>query len=300
MAGAVPAQAAYTITWDWGTQFVSNMGNSATPPPGAENVSDGHRSTCDWRKAPNGLPLILVHGTWEQQSDNWQAMSPYFKNKGFCVFTLNYGGNKGDVTWGYKSIAASAVELGAYVNQVLASTGAPQVDIVGHSQGGMMPRQYIKYGGGMGKVRKMVGLAPSNNGTTLSGLADLGKALGITGPLATVQPAAIDQTIGSPFMTNLNRCASGAYDVCRGDTTQYTVLETNGDQVVTPYKNAFLTVEPGATTSVTNIEVNKECILELAEHLGMVYSQNGASRALRARVLGSATICKLSTPYSGG
>ena len=53
------------------------------------------------------------------------------------------------------------------------ATGASQVDIVGHSQGGMMPRYYIKFLGGAAKVHTLVGLAPSNHGTTLDGLFTL-------------------------------------------------------------------------------------------------------------------------------
>ena len=301
-ATAMPAQAALPITWDWGTQFIPNLVNSATPPPGAENVSDGHKSTCNWKASPTGRPLLLVHGTWEQQSDNWQAISPYFKNNGFCVYSLNYGGNPGDVMWGYKSIAASAGELSLYVDKLLASTGATQIDIVGHSQGGAMPRYYTKFLGGGSKVKNFVGLAGSNNGTTLSGLANLGSALGLLPAISSIQPAAIDQTIGSPFMQKLNSCpgTTTAYNVCIGDPVAYTSIETNGDQVVTPYTGAFLSKQPGSTTSVTNIEVNKECVLELSEHLGMTYSQNVASRALRALVPSTKAICKLSTPYSGG
>ena len=38
--------------------------------------------------------------------------------------------------------------------------------MVGHSQGGMMPRYYIKFLGGADKVDDLVGLAPSNHGTS--------------------------------------------------------------------------------------------------------------------------------------
>ena len=59
------------------------------------------------------------------------------------------------------------------MNKVLAATGAKKVDLVGHSQGGMMPRYYIKNLGGASKVNTLVGLAPSNHGTTLEGLFTL-------------------------------------------------------------------------------------------------------------------------------
>jgi pimeloyl-ACP methyl ester carboxylesterase len=288
---SLPAQAASAplpIDWNWTAGFIPNLPNSATPPPGAN----------DWNCKSTGTkrPLILVHGTWENQNDNWQAMSPFFKNAGYCVYTFNYGGNPGDVFWGWKGIADNAGDLAAFVDRVRARTGSAQVDLVGHSQGGMMPRYYIKFLGGQGKVRNFVGLAASNHGTTLSGIADLGRFLGLLPAVATIQPAAIDQTIGSAFMKKLDTCPGGApnADICPGDPTKYTVIETNGDQIVTPYTNAFL-------KGATNIEVNKVCPLELAEHLGMTYSRNVAQLALKALdPTVTKNVCVVSLPYIGG
>ena len=55
------------------------------------------------------------------------------------------------------------------MTRVLAATGAAKVDLVGHSQGGMMPRYYLKFLGGAALVNRLVALAPSNHGTTLDG-----------------------------------------------------------------------------------------------------------------------------------
>jgi triacylglycerol esterase/lipase EstA (alpha/beta hydrolase family) len=56
-------------------------------------------------------------------------------------------------------------ELGRFVDAVLGATGARKVSLVGHSQGGMMPRWYVTFLGGASKVDDLVGLAPSNHGT---------------------------------------------------------------------------------------------------------------------------------------
>jgi triacylglycerol esterase/lipase EstA (alpha/beta hydrolase family) len=286
---AAPAQAApLPVDWNWMNGFFGNVLDPLTPPPGAN----------DWscRGTASKPPVILVHGTWENQKDNWAAYSPFLKNNGFCVFTFNYGGNITDTTYGWKSIAKNAEELRTFVAQVRLVTGAPKVDIVGHSQGGMMPRYYIKFLGGGDSIRKLVALSPSNHGTTLSGLADLGEFLGLIPAIALAQPAAIDQTIGSPFIKKLDTCPNGPNaDICPGDNVEYTVIQTNGDQIVTPYSNSFL---QGAKA---NIEIQKRCPLDFTEHLGITYSQNSAQLVLKALDPSvTRNVCVLTLPYIGG
>ena len=109
---------------------------------------------------------------------------------------------------------------------MLAATGARKVSLVGHSQGGMMPRYYLKFLGGAGKVDDLIGLAPSNHGTSNPG------ALLLDG--AGVCDSCGQQATGSAFMTNLN-----AGDETPGNVS-YTVVETRYDEVVIPYTSAFL------------------------------------------------------------
>ena len=94
----------------------------------------------------------------------------------------NFGGAAGSLLQGYEDIAQSAAELSVFVSQVLAATGASRVDIVGHPQGGMMPRYYLKFLGGAAKVHTLVGLAPSNHDTTLDGIATLESDLAVLIP----------------------------------------------------------------------------------------------------------------------
>lgn len=103
------------------------------PPAGAN----------DWSCRPSAAhpyPVVLVHGTFENMIINWNALSPLLANNGYCVFALNFGTKAGLPIKALGPIADSATELRAFVDQVLAVTGAAKVDMVGHSQGGMMPR----------------------------------------------------------------------------------------------------------------------------------------------------------------
>jgi triacylglycerol lipase len=206
-------------------------------PPGAN----------DWSCRPtfaHPSPVVLVHGTFGDMTVSWNQISPALKADGYCVFALDYGNR------GTGPIEDSAQQLADFVDRVLAATRARKVSIVGHSQGGMMPRYWIKFLGGISKVDDLIGLAPSNHGTT----NPFAIPAGYIGCDSCVQQAA-----GSDFLTDLN-----AGDETPG-TISYTVVETNHDEVVTPYTSAFLS---GPRT--TNILLQDLCPADPVEHLTIV------------------------------
>jgi triacylglycerol esterase/lipase EstA (alpha/beta hydrolase family) len=237
-------------------------------PPGANNWS------CK-PSAAHPYPVILVHGTFGDMSDSWQALSPLLYDNGYCVFALNYGSYNGSGELGVYAtgpIEDSAAQLSTFVNRVLSATGAEKVDIVGHSQGGMMPRYYIKFLRGASKVHALVGLAPSNHGTTLDGLFTLaGYFPGSNATLADC-PACAEQEAGSSFITHLNAGGETSPGV------KYTVIESENDEVVTPYTSAFL----APASNVKNILLQSQCALDQGEHLSMPYDHIADADVLTA------------------
>ena len=120
----------------------------------------------DWSCQPTAKrpsPVILVHGTIGDRRHLLEALSTRIMDEGFCVFSLDYGNR------GLEEISRSAKQLKTFTQRVLRATGAKKVSMVGHSQGGMMPRYYIKFLGGAKYVDDLVGIAPSNHGTALTG-----------------------------------------------------------------------------------------------------------------------------------
>jgi hypothetical protein len=192
-------------------------------------------------------PVVLVHGTLFDQTLTWNVIAPVLEHAGYCVFALDYGNR------GTQPIAQSATELAPFVQKVLAATGAARVDIVGHSQGGMMPRYYIKFLGGSKYVHDLIGLAPSTHGTTLP----------VAGPVGEYGdcPACSQQVVGSAFLRHLNA----------GNQTpgpiNYTVIESDHDEIVTPYQSAFLPAGP----RVTNVLLQDDCPLDPSEHVTIPY-----------------------------
>ncbi|MFD8542500.1 alpha/beta fold hydrolase [Streptomyces sp. NPDC059649] len=215
----------------------------AAGPAQADSISPPGAN--DWTCKPSAAhpyPVVLVHGTFEDMAKNWSILSPQIKDAGYCVFALNYGNNA------TAHIADSAQELDTFVDSVLGATGAKKVDLVGHSQGGMMPRYYLDFLGGATKVDELVGIVPSNHGTT--------NPLTIPTGYAGCD-ACTDQMVGSPFLTHLN---------AKGDTVSgpdYTVITTKHDEVVTPYTSAFLS---GPAKQVTNVTLQDRCPLDAFEH----------------------------------
>jgi len=250
---AVPAGAStYPVPYSFAAGLAAEALHPGSAPPGSN----------DWTCRPSAAhpyPVVLVHGTFGDMTDSWQALSPLLKNNGYCVFALDYGGPAGNPIQATGDIPTSAAQLGTFVDRVLGATGATKVDVVGHSQGGMMPRWYIRFLGGASKVHTLVGLAPSNHGTTLFGLSALASAF--PGGSSFLGCTACDQQLaGSSFLQTLN--AGG--DTVAGPT--YTVIETRYDEVVTPYTSAFLS-GPG----VTNITLQQQCLLDLGDHLAIIY-----------------------------
>jgi triacylglycerol esterase/lipase EstA (alpha/beta hydrolase family) len=232
----------------------------ATSAAAADTAATSSRGWNDDACKPSSAhprPVVLVHGTFANSVDNWLGLAPYLVNRGYCVYSLDYGQLPGVPFFnGLGPIDKSARQLDTFVDQVLASTGAAEVDLVGHSQGGMMPRYYLKFLGGAAEVNALIGIAPSNHGTTLGGLTQLLDYFPGAGDLlSTATPALADQVVGSPFLTKLN--AGG--DTVPGVT--YTVLATKYDEVVTPYRSQFLD-----GPNVRNVVIQDLCAADLSEH----------------------------------
>ncbi|GAW50940.1 MULTISPECIES: esterase/lipase family protein [unclassified Nocardioides] len=216
----------------------------------------------DWDCLPTAQrpePVIIVHGTFGDRKSLLDHLSAAMVDEGFCVFSLDYGNR------GTGDIVASAKVLKKFTTKVLDATGAAKVSMVGHSQGGMMPRYYIKFLGGAAVVDDLVGLSPSNHGTTITG----DDSNPLTGGFCR---ACSQQAAGSAFLTKLNK----------GDETpgavSYTQISTRYDEVVVPYTSAFLAAGP----RTTNLTIQDACPGDAAEHVFIPMSSTAIAYVLDA------------------
>lgn len=167
----------------------------------------------------------------------------------------------------------AAAQLNSFVDSVRAVTGSAKVDLIGHSQGGMVSRYYIKNLGGQYEVDSLVSLGAVHYGTSLANLAKLlglGSCLGIIG--------CEQMAIGSSFLNSLNY----------GDDTignvMYTNIVTSMDEVILPYTNGYLNNDGNNV----NTNVRSKCWARIVGHItlatdGAVYS--GIRQALNKQTI---------------
>ncbi|MFF4603470.1 esterase/lipase family protein [Streptomyces sp. NPDC001339] len=243
-AAAAPADTKTEKTGKTGKTVTSGWNNWSCKPSAAH---------------PN--PVVLLHGTWANQLDTWFLLAPELAAKGYCVYSLDYG--KLPYMPGFNGqgpIVKSAGEVSAFVDKVLKSTDTKKVDIVGHSQGGgPLPRYYLEFMNGAAKVDKLIGLAPSNHGSTASGLGTLARKVpGVSKVLSLAVPGVEDQIVGSEFLKKLN----SKPDTVPGVT--YTVISTKYDEIATPYTSQQL-----SGPNVRNVVVQDLCKLDVSEHIAL-------------------------------
>jgi triacylglycerol esterase/lipase EstA (alpha/beta hydrolase family) len=204
-------------------------------------------------------PLVLLHGLTANGQLNFTEMGPYLAGLGYCVFAPTYGQSFPGSPGGLVPVAQSAKEIVADIDNVLTTTGATKVDLVGHSEGGFQSLYVPKVLNYAGKVDRVVALAPPTHGTNLDSLVYLGQLLGITSQLNTLGCGACADLIpGGPGVTALTTGPIAQPGV------NYTIIASRTDEVVTPPSTAFIE-EPG----VTNEYVQDTCPLDLVGHIGL-------------------------------
>lgn len=237
----------------------------------------------DWSCRPSAAhpnPVVLVHGTGDNKDYTWRMLGPLLAKHGYCAFALTYGVLPtapvvSNVIGGLTPIEDSAVEVRSFVDKVVATTGVSKVDIVGYSQGTVVPAYYAKFLGGRDHIHAYVGLAPVWQGTDPLGIGDLFallRWLGLGQLPAIGDCGACPQLLtGSAFLAKLNK--GGAF--LPGIT--YTNITTRFDLNIVPYTNGF-----GTGPNVRNIVLQDGCRKDRVNHMGIVVDPNAAGHVLNA------------------
>lgn len=107
-------------------------------------------------------PVILIHG-FAMNRANFMPLA-------YRLARAGLGPIVGFEYWSLGRTAAAARQLGWFVDQVREATGAADVDLVGHSMGGVVARYYVALGDGDAAVANLVTLGAPHGGSDFAGL----------------------------------------------------------------------------------------------------------------------------------
>jgi hypothetical protein len=200
---------------------------------------------------PEHEPVLLVHGTGTYGQEQWSwNYIPYLTELGYDVCTVTYPDR------GLIDQQISAEYVVHAVRRVTELSGS-KVDMVGHSQGGSMPRWAIKWWPSVqAALDDFVMLAAPNHGTELGSMG--GPPTGMPEALWQFGPS-------SMFVTAMN-----TGDETPGDIS-YTSIYTLFDELVQPQEpESTSTLESGAVNpNVSNILLQDTCPGRPVDHLSI-------------------------------
>ncbi|MEU8980133.1 alpha/beta fold hydrolase [Streptomyces sp. NPDC048309] len=156
-------------------------------------------------------PVVLLHGFIDNRSVFVLLRRNLAQHGRQHVESLNYSPLTCD-------IRTAAELLGRHIEEICERTGQDQVDIVGHSLGGLIARYYVQCLGGDTHVRTLVTLGTPHSGTRVA-------------PLLNAHPIVRQMRPGSEVIEALRGPAPG----CR---TQFVSFWSDLDHIMDPLETA--------------------------------------------------------------
>ena len=209
-------------------------------------------------------PVIIVAGTFSPEIYNQAFLGNRLALDDFsyCIFELKGDPSFGDIP-GTASVATSSASLGVFVDEVKQWSGSAKVDLVGHSQGALVARHYVKLGGGTAHVDDLVSLGGPNHG------ADVTKLIALFADQVLV-PFGLECADVAPC-AEMNESSALLNELNSGDPTPGAV-DYYG--FVSIFDGVVWTVADGAETGfldggATNMKVQDECFGRLVGHVGL-------------------------------
>jgi triacylglycerol esterase/lipase EstA (alpha/beta hydrolase family) len=185
-------------------------------------------------------PVLLVPG-YGGQTGSLRVLAARIRATGRHATVVRLPGG------GTGSLVTDAAALNAAVGRAL-RRGAPSVDVVGYSAGGVVALLWAREDGGSRKARRVVTLGSPFHGTRLAAAA--------AGFLPGACPAACQQLVpGSSLLARLDQTAVPG-------RPRWVSLWTTGDEVVIPADSARL-------AGAVNVPIQSVCPGHQVSHTGL-------------------------------
>ena len=168
--------------------------------------------------APDRRPVLFLHG-YAQHPANFLSLTRRLRRDGWSnVYTCRHAPMFGD-------IERSAARLGEAIDRIRDATGAPAVDVIAHSMGGLVARAYVRERGAACGIARLVTLGTPHQGTHIF-------------RRLTHDPMLVQMRPDSPLLQRL------AADDPVPTLVECVAIYSTGDAVVVPphngyYKGAF-------------------------------------------------------------
>ena len=232
-------------------------------------------------------PVLLIPGTSltpEKNYDwNWIPAFDDVLNWEWCTVELP-GSSMADVQIAGEYVVNAIRTMSAEYND--------PIDVLGFSQGGMLPRWALRFWPDTrAMVDDVVGLAPSNHGTTHSSTQFC--------PGFGCAPAIWQQIASAGFIAALNSHQETFPGI------DYTAIYTKNDDVVQPNANdnGSSSLQPGDSAAITNVAVQDVCTDPNAPYTAHLYigTVNNAAYKLAVDALNNAGPASPTRPdFTGG
>jgi len=201
------------------------------------------RTTIDMQVNPR--PVVMVHGM-NSNADTWAAYQSFLTAahpgwKGFAIDTMDTSSSPPF------TIAKNATKLAAFVDTVQRGQNAWQVDLVGHSMGGLISRSYISdlmpTNGGVRAVDRLVMLGTPNAGSPCADLLSTSVTYQLRTDVMATFNALHAERQGVPF------------SVAVGDWMPFTCQSTERGDLVVPVSSAAYGISDTATYDIAHTDM---------------------------------------------
>ncbi|MFF6886470.1 esterase/lipase family protein [Streptomyces sp. NPDC012421] len=189
----------------------SVLGSERRDPEAVADASEDPPATLP--DGGGGRPVVLLHGFVDNRSVFLLLRRALARHGRARVESFDYSPFTCD-------LRTAAEALGRRIDAVRERTGRAEVDLVGHSLGGLIARYYVQRLGGDTRVRTLVMLGTPHEGTTVARLAD-------------AHPLVRQMRPGSEVLRELAAPAQG----CR---TRFVSFWSDLDQIMVPVETARL------------------------------------------------------------